>query len=266
MTAKEIENTIINIDLSPGEIVLGKLIIRKTIDEVHLAEVQESIKHIGILHPLSVMKVGKHYELIAGLCRYTAAMNLRLKKIPCRVLSVSSDTAVRIGIEENTIRQNVNPFDEGEYFKEVMTDLKITQKGLARMIGRSEAYVNERIRLTTCLAAASDAVKSGKITMTAALEISKCEDLIDAMNILETVLENGATEKIIKYWVQQANIRNHAAPVLKEELEQMKELPTKYQAPEVFCDLCEKKCEWTDSKWIRVCGNCYNLAKANLKE
>lgn len=266
MMKKENENVILNIELSPGEIVLGKLIIRKTIDEKHLEEVQESIKKIGILHPLSVMKIGKNYELIAGLCRYTAAINLKLKKIPCRVLNVNADTAVRIGIEENTIRQNVNPFDEGEYLKEVLNDLKITQKGLARMIGRSEAFVCDRIRLTTCLAAASDAVKNGLITMTAAIEISKCEDLNDALNILETVIENGATEKIIKYWVQQANIRKTGAPEGINEIKELIEQPTKYEAPEVFCDLCEKKCNWMDSKWIRVDVDCYNLAKANLKQ
>lgn len=266
MAKKEIENVIINIDLAPSEIVLGKLIIRKVIDADHLVEVQESIKKIGILHPLSVMKIGQHYELIAGLCRFTAAQNLHLKKIPCRVLNVDSDAAVRIGIEENAIRRNVNPFDEGEYFKEVMIDMKITQKGLARMIGRSEAYVSERVKLTTCLAAASDAVRAGKLSMSSALEISKCNDTKDALNILETVLENGASEKVIKYWVQQANVKTTYAENTFQENEVIPELPAKYEAPEVFCDLCEHKTEWISSKWIRVCVDCYNLAKANLKE
>jgi len=264
MTKEKIESVVLNMDLSPDEIVTGKIIQRKTIHQGDIDELAVSIKQSGLTNPITVIKKGDYYELIAGLSRFTACKQIKLKKIPCRVFTVSPEEAIKIGIEENVLRKPVNPFDEGEYFKEVLIDMKISQKGLARMVGRSESYVSERIKLTTCLAAAADAVKSGILTMNLALEISRCKDTNEALNILETVLENGASEKLIKYWVEQANIKVRRVEEPLEENEELPEVMTKYEAPITFCDLCECRTEYLNSKFIRVCPDCFNVAKANL--
>lgn len=265
MTKEKIDSVVLNMDLSPDEIVIGKIIQRKTIHQSDIDELAVSIKQSGLTNPITVIKKGDYYELIAGLSRFTACKQIKLKRIPCRVFTVSSEEAIKIGIEENVLRKAVNPFDEGEYFKEVLIDMKITQKGLSRMIGRSESYVSERIKLTTCLAAAADAVKSGILTMNLALEISRCKDTNEALNILETVLENGASEKLIKYWVEQANMKAGRVEEPLEENEGLPEVTTKYEAPITFCDLCESKTEYLNSKFIRICPECFDVAKANLK-
>lgn len=266
MIKEKIENVVLNMVLSSDEIVVGRIIQRKTIHQSDIDELAVSIKQSGLTNPITVMRKGDHYELIAGLSRFTACKQIKLKKIPCRVFNVSPEEAIKIGIEENVLRKPVNPFDEGEYFKEVLVDMKISQKGLARMIGRSESYVSERIKLTTCLAAAADAVKSGILTMNLALEISRCKDTNEALNILATVLENGASEKLIKYWVEQANMKVGRVEEPLEENEELPEVMTKYEAPITFCDLCENKTEFLNSKFIRICPECFNVAKANLKQ
>ena len=47
---------------------------RKNFDEEALNELADSIKAYGILQPLLVQKKGNHYEIIAGVRRWRAAM------------------------------------------------------------------------------------------------------------------------------------------------------------------------------------------------
>lgn len=55
---------------------------RKKFDEEELEKLTESIRQIGILSPLIVMKAGKGYRIVAGERRWRAALAAGLDEVP----------------------------------------------------------------------------------------------------------------------------------------------------------------------------------------
>jgi hypothetical protein len=66
----------------------------------------ESIKKWGVLEPILVRKKGERYELIGGNRRYAAAVKLKLKEIPARVLEVGEKEAWWVAVVENQARKD----------------------------------------------------------------------------------------------------------------------------------------------------------------
>jgi len=102
-------------NLKVDEIEVPETLLRTQISGEELIALQESIKQFGILEPLLVRKEGEKYILVAGYRRLTAAQNIGLDEVPCRVLEVDKKTADILTIEENFKREEVNPLDFSKY-------------------------------------------------------------------------------------------------------------------------------------------------------
>src|SRR2546422_11652416 len=61
----------------------------------HLDVLIESIKHVGLLHPVSVRKVGESSELLSGHNRIQAIKNLGWKEISAKVLDYADANDLR---------------------------------------------------------------------------------------------------------------------------------------------------------------------------
>ena len=84
---------------------------RREIDPVTVSELAESIKMIGLINPITVDK-NKH--LIAGLHRFEAYRLLGLTAIEVVVIDCDSLRTELVEIDENLIRNNLDPISIGE--------------------------------------------------------------------------------------------------------------------------------------------------------
>jgi len=84
----------------------------REVDDVRLAELKESIKEIGLIHPVRVRwKDGFYYEIIAGRHRTVACRELGWAKIPCHIVTDDDLRAELAMIDENLIRASLSPVD-----------------------------------------------------------------------------------------------------------------------------------------------------------
>ena len=61
---------------------------RRTFDEGKLRELAASIKHHGLIQPITVRPTSEGFELIAGARRYRAALLAELFSIPARIVEI----------------------------------------------------------------------------------------------------------------------------------------------------------------------------------
>jgi ParB family chromosome partitioning protein len=61
---------------------------RRTFDEGKLRELAASIKHHGLIQPITVRPNSEGFELIAGARRYRAALLAELFSIPARIVEI----------------------------------------------------------------------------------------------------------------------------------------------------------------------------------
>lgn len=85
------ENRVVQIPIS--EIVPNPHQPRTEFDYNDISSLAESICQNGILQPLSVRKVDRGYELIAGERRLRAAKLVQLRYVPCIILDISARTS-----------------------------------------------------------------------------------------------------------------------------------------------------------------------------
>jgi ParB-like chromosome segregation protein Spo0J len=73
---------------------------------------------------------------------------------------------------ENIQRENLNPIDEAKAFVRLLADGKTTQKDLAKMVGKSQPYISNAMRVLETAPEVQDRLASGKITVGAAKAIA----------------------------------------------------------------------------------------------
>ena len=120
---------------------------RKIFREDALQELSDSIRNHGILQPLSVRRVGTSYELIAGERRLRAAQLAGLTEIPCIVMSMDEKESGMAAMIENLQRQDLDFIEEARGIALLMEQWDMSQEGIARIIGKSQSAVANKLRL-----------------------------------------------------------------------------------------------------------------------
>ena len=120
---------------------------RKNFDEDALEELAESIKQFGLLQPILVQDRNTHYEIIAGERRWRAAKKAGLKEVPVIIKNLSEQEIVEISLIENIQRENLNPIEEAQAYKRLLTEFNLKQDEVAERAAKSRTAVTNSMRL-----------------------------------------------------------------------------------------------------------------------
>ena len=116
-------------------------------EETALHELAASIREQGVLQPLLVRRVPGGYELIAGERRLRAARMAGLEQVPVLCRRVEDGLTLELALIENIQRENLNPIEEAQAYRELQSTNKYTQEEVARRVGKDRATVANSIRL-----------------------------------------------------------------------------------------------------------------------
>jgi ParB family chromosome partitioning protein len=76
---------------------------RRTFDEAKLYELAESIKHNGLIQPITVRPNSQGFEIVAGARRYRAAQLAELFSVPARIVEIDDAKALEWQLVELSI-------------------------------------------------------------------------------------------------------------------------------------------------------------------
>ena len=149
---------------------------RRRFDDRSLAELAASFTAQGVLQPLLVRSIeDDKYEVIAGARRLRAAKLAALEEVPARIVALSDIEVLECQLIENGQREGVHPIEEAAAYK-AMIEADGAHYDVARIsakIGRNQAYVATRLRLTELIPSIADAFLADQIGIGHALEIAK---------------------------------------------------------------------------------------------
>lgn len=120
---------------------------RKFFDEDSLQELSDSIKQVGLIQPILVQDKKDHYEIIAGERRWRAAKIAGLKEIPVIIRDYSEQEIMEISLIENIQREDLNPIEEAQAYKRLLTEFNLKQDEVAERVSKSRTAVTNSIRL-----------------------------------------------------------------------------------------------------------------------
>lgn len=120
---------------------------RKNFDEDALQELADSIKQFGLLQPILVQDRKTYYEIIAGERRWRAAKLAGLKEIPVIIRDYTEQEIVEISLIENIQREDLNPIEEAQAYKRLLTEFNMKQDEVAERVSKSRTAVTNSMRL-----------------------------------------------------------------------------------------------------------------------
>ena len=120
---------------------------RTTFEDESLEALALSIREVGVLQPIVVRKAGNGFELIAGERRLRAAKLAGLATVPAVIRDSDDAESLREALIENIHREDLNPIELAEAFRELLEELGLKQETLAERLGMSRSHIANTIRL-----------------------------------------------------------------------------------------------------------------------
>ena len=191
---------------------------RKVFTEESLLELSASISEFGVLQPIVIRpNPAGGYKIIAGERRWRATRLAGLTEIPVIVKDVSEAQAVEIALIENLQREDLDPIEEAEGYKNLMEQCGLTQEMAAKRISKSRSAVANSLRILTLPEDVIEYLRQGKLSLGHAKVILGLEKVEDRRELAEVVVENGLnvrqTEDICKKIKKSAKAEK---PVIKQ--------------------------------------------------
>ena len=175
---------------------------RKNFDEDTLQELADSIKQFGLIQPILVQDRNDHYEIIAGERRWRAAKMAGLKEVPVIIRNLSEQEIVEISLIENIQRENLNPIEEAQAFKRLLTEFNLKQDEVAERVSKSRTAVTNSMRLLKLCQEVQQMVIDETISTGHARAILSIEDpeeqYMIAQKIFDEKLSVRDVEKLVK--------------------------------------------------------------------
>lgn len=139
-----------------------------------LHELMEDIRERDVLEPLIVRPIQhdgqEYYEIIAGERRFRAAQLLKKKTVPVIIKENWSESEARFAsLAENLHRRDLTLLEECQFFLALENERNMTAKQIAKLISKSESYVNRRLQLAHNPKKLEELAQKGK-TLSDALE------------------------------------------------------------------------------------------------
>ena len=190
---------------------------RKIFQEESLTELANSIRQHGILQPLSVRRTGTTYELIAGERRLRAAQLAGLTDVPCIVMTMDEKESGMAAMIENLQRQDLDFIEEAAGIAHLMDSWSISQEQAARILGKSQSTVANKLRLLRHSQPVLDALRQAGLTerhARALLKLPSESDKLAAICVISRLgMSVARTEKYIEDLLVQKDGKTHRVNV-----------------------------------------------------
>ena len=209
-----------------------------------LQELAQSIQEVGLINRLLVFRDedGDTYEIIAGERRFRALAALALVDVgdtdrldravrilssdwthlagvlenlpgtvPCELRDGTAADFREIVIVENLQRENCTAVEEAEAFQTLIQEEHYTHASLAQRLGKSRAYITQRLGLLGLAEGVRDSVDDNEISFTAARSIATLPEAVQpavAAHVQDLASKEGdsqATTRKVQAMARQIN-------------------------------------------------------------
>ncbi|AAW34691.1 chromosome partitioning protein, ParB family [Campylobacter jejuni RM1221] len=201
---------------------------RKNFDQEALDELANSIKEFGLIQPIIVFKKNNKFILIAGERRLRAVKALGKKEILAFIADIDENKLRELALIENIQRENLNPIELANSYKDLMQVHKITQENLAELIHKSRTQITNTLRLLNLDIRTQELIASGKISQGHAKILVGLDQKDEKMlvdSIIGQKLNVRDTEKIVKKIKNNESLSNQE---FEDEIKKLKQILNRF--------------------------------------
>lgn len=183
---------------------------RREFDDIALLELAASIRHFGLLQPVTVRKSGEKYELIMGERRCRACRLLGYTQIDAFILPATGPESAMLALVENLQRENLHFMEEAEAYAALVSS-EMSQDALARRLGKSASAVANKIRLLKLPVELRALLMESALTERHARALLTLSDPEAQLQIAQTAIEKHLTVRQTEMLVLEASRKTDAS-------------------------------------------------------
>jgi ParB family transcriptional regulator, chromosome partitioning protein len=181
----------------PASVPIGKLKPnpnqpRKDFDPGSLGELAESIRSHGVIQPIIVEEDGSGgYIIVAGERRFRAASLAGLEEVPVIVRKFSEGKKLEIALIENIQREDLNPIEEAQAYRNLMELTSLTQEEVSERVGKNRSTVANSLRLLKLPEDIVESIRKGEVSAGHARAILSLVNPADQRILYKRIIDSG---------------------------------------------------------------------------
>jgi ParB family chromosome partitioning protein len=188
---------------------------RTRFDEKALDELASSIVTNGIVQPIVLRKVGSGYQIVAGERRWRAAQRAGIFKIPAVIKEVDDDRLLEIALIENIQREELNPIEEANAYRQLIDSTGLTQEQLSERVGKERTLIATMLRLLKLPEEIQQLIGDGKLTAGHGRALLLSDDKTIQIRIARAIIEKQMSVREAERAVKQARHQGKVTAVKK---------------------------------------------------
>src|SRR5690625_1378633 len=178
---------------------------RKTFDIDAIEELKQSIIEYGIIQPLIVRKSIKGYEIVVGERRFRAAKEAGLETVPVIIKELTDERMMELALLENLQREDLTPIEEAHAYKNLLTELNLTQEQLSERLGKSRSHIANMVRLLTLPDKIIAYLNNGQLSMGHGRAIVGIKDKNILNKIVNKIIKDKLNVRQVEQLIQSMN-------------------------------------------------------------
>lgn len=226
-------------DISLDSIDFPEILMRSDPHDAGIDDLTQSIQKIGVFNPIIVRPRGDRFLLVAGRRRILASQLGGKVTIPAHVRDLTDEEALKIMVDENSARQDINPIDEAVFLMKVMAEKDLNIKQMGELTRRSADYIASRLAILEYPDYLIEAVGEKQISLGAAEYLAKITDKQVRRNYVMYAISGGISVKRAIAWYDSWNRGGvHANPLTVAELDE--ETGVEREVHKELCVICQR--------------------------
>ena len=137
---------------------------RRDFDPEQLNLLAQSITKHGVIQPLTVREHNGAYQIVAGERRWRAAKIAGLSEVPVRIMELTDSETAQIALIENLQREDLNPIEEANGYKQLAEKYGFKQEEIAASVGKARSSIANSIRLLELPEEVQELARQGKLS------------------------------------------------------------------------------------------------------
>ena len=227
--------------------------VRITDDEITALALQ--IAHAGLINPITVEHHNGRYRVIAGRRRLLAARKLNWDTISVTVHRCDDRQRATLKLAENVTRSNLSPLEEAHQIGPLLAHYDNDLKLLSTAIGRSPAWIQDRIDMAAWPEGLLLLVHEKKLTIAVAKRLARVPDPKQRDYLIEQARVYGCNAQTAALWLRDALTAPESDTALSEN--HPPHCKTHYRTKtEVQCFRCNEYHELASTIPARICHAC----------
>jgi ParB family chromosome partitioning protein len=219
--SSNIQSEVREIEIS--SIKISEYQTRTNFDEEKIQKLSENIKTQGLIQPVVVLQkkitnsTKPEYTLLAGERRLRAVKRLNQTTILAvirREETLTEPQQAMLSAMENLQREDLSPIEMAQTFKMLTLTQGINELELAEMLGNSEQYVKNYLRLLTLHKNVQKALSERLLSEGQARSLTSLEEDLQ-LKVLNKILEQNLTVKEIQALVK--NLKEKASKTITKK-------------------------------------------------